>query len=133
MCSVIDTVNESHLLTPLPSTCFYPHVFVSFDKASFNGVSNQVTVIFPVLEGRRQAILVDAQFVYGLTQHENEFHVSGGKNIDSAKNIKSQIMKHFPSLHFNYVMGTATDGQYRSEAFCNELFVDTYRIVTWHN
>jgi len=131
MCEEVDFLHGQMLQTPLASTGYRPHFYLSFDKSTFSRTSNQLVVICPVLNGARRSIIVNASSVYSLHEADDDVLIAGGSDISLANDIKGQIQRHFPSLSFEYAMGACADGQYRSNVFNTELFGDSFRTVMW--
>jgi len=133
MCHVLDTIHQEHLIKNQLSTGFPPHFFITFDKSTFNGVTNQAIVICPVINGTRRSLLIDSAAVYSTNAGENGVEVVGGSDRDLAKQIREKFGEHLPSVSFHQAMGAAADGQYRSATFREALFCDEtqYRRVTW--
>lgn len=50
-CCYIDRRVRSFMATPLVNTTMPPHFYVSADKSTNNRITNQVTVICPVVDG----------------------------------------------------------------------------------
>ena len=63
-CAYIDKKTPVFLSTPLSSTGMSPHFYVTADKSTSHGATNQVTVICPVVNGCREGIVLNAREVY---------------------------------------------------------------------
>ena len=86
-CAYIGKKTSIFLLTPLPSTGMPPHVYITADKSTNHQVTNQVTVICPVVNGRREGIVLNAREVY--TNSDG----TGGTGEALAKSIYSDLEK----------------------------------------
>ena len=52
------------LATPLANTGMPPHFYLTADKSTNHRITNQVTVICPVVNGTRQGLILNAREVY---------------------------------------------------------------------
>ena len=64
VCAYIDKKTLVFLSTPLQNTGMPPHFYVMADKSTNHQITNQVTVICPVVNGRREDIVLNAREVY---------------------------------------------------------------------
>ncbi len=63
-CAYVDIKTKNFINTPLPSTGMPPHFYVTADKSTNHRVTNQATMICPVVDGNRQAIPLNISSVY---------------------------------------------------------------------
>ena len=63
-CTYIDKKTADFLSTPLPNTGMPPHFYITADKSTNCHITNQVTVIWPIVNGTREGIILDAREVY---------------------------------------------------------------------
>lgn len=60
----LDEQTRQYLLAPLASTGLPPHIFVTADKSTVNGVTNQATLLGAMVKGKRAAIPVKVSPIY---------------------------------------------------------------------
>jgi hypothetical protein len=87
-CHFIDQETKEYLLTNLPNTGLPPHYYVSADKSTNHRVSNQVTMVCPVIEGKKTAIPMGMNPVYSKSDG------SGGKGEELAEAIFKDLKNH---------------------------------------
>ena len=63
-CAHIDQRTAAYLSSPVPNTGMLPHFFVTADKSTNHRVTNQVTMVCPMVNGDRRAIPLDAKQVH---------------------------------------------------------------------
>ena len=63
-CSFIDKETRAFLTKNLPNTGLPPHYYVTADKSTNHRVSNQVTMICPVVDGKRRPIPLGMKHLY---------------------------------------------------------------------
>ena len=63
-CCFIDKETQAFLTKNLPNTGLPPHYYVTADKSTNHHVSNQVTVICPVVDGKHRPIPLGMKPVY---------------------------------------------------------------------
>ena len=116
-CAYIDKKTSIFLSTPLPSTGMPPHVYVTADKSTNHRVTNQVTVICPVVNGRREGIVLNAREVY--TNSDD----TGGTGKALARSIYSDLKKNagLKGKSLLQVQGRTMDGQYVNAPFIDGM------------
>lgn len=72
-------------MTPLPNTDLPPHWWITADKSTPGGITNQVVLACPIVQGRRVAIFMGAPEVYD----GREGRLQGGSLRDLAKYVTS--------------------------------------------
>ena len=116
-CAFIDKEVTKFVSTALLSTGLPPHFYVTGDKSTNHRVTNQVTIICPVVEGRRQAIVLNARRVF-----ENS-DGSGGTGPSLAAKLLDDVNNHakISERAILAMQGKVTDGQYLTEGFINAM------------
>lgn len=116
-CAYIDKEVAKFMSTPLPNTGMPPHFYVTGDKSTNHRVTNQVTLICPVVEGRRQAIALNAHRVY---QNSDG---SGGTGPELAAKLINDVKSHAKIIGraILAMQGKVTDGQYINEGFITAM------------
>ena len=125
-CAYIDKEVSKFLGTPLLNTGMPPHFYITGDKSTNHRVTNQVTLICPVVDGRRQAI---ASNVCKMYQNSDG---SGCTGPELATKMIEDVQVA--------MQGKVTDGQYINTDFINamnqplfdELPVDLQDKFWWH-
>ena len=125
-CAYIDKEVSKFLATPLPNTGMPPHFYITGDKSTNHRVTNQVTLICPVVDGRRQAIALNVCKMY---QNSDG---SGGTGPELAMKMIEDVQVA--------MQGKVTDGQYINTDFINamnqplfdELPIDLQDKFWWH-
>ena len=84
----IDTELQTFLSTPMPNTGMLPHVYITADKSTNHRVQNQITIILPVVEGKRKAVSLSLKPVY--TNADG----TGGNAIELARKIFEDLEEH---------------------------------------
>jgi hypothetical protein len=107
-CHFIDQETKEYLLTNLPNTGLPPHYYVSADKSTNHRVSNQVTMVYPVIEGKKTAIPMGMNPVY------SKLDGSGGKGEELAEAISKDLKNHLgvEGESLLQMQGKVTDGQF---------------------
>ena len=113
VCAYIDEKTTTFLSTPLPNTGMPPHFYVTADKSTNHRVTNQVTLVCPIVDGVRRGIVLDAAQVYSNSD------ATGGAGDDLAKAIFRDLEKHvgLKDEHLFQMQGKVMDGQYLNEPF----------------
>ena len=106
-CAYIDKEVSKFLTTPLPNTGMPPHFYITGDKSTNHRVTNQVTLICPVVDGRRQAIALNVCKMY---QNSDG---SGGTGPELATKMIEDVQVA--------MQGKVTDGQYINTDFINAI------------
>ena len=91
--------------------------YVTGDKSTNHRITNQATLICPVVNGERQAIFLDAQPVY------EDSYGTGGTGDELAKKILKDLKRH-PGVEDERILfmaGKVTDGQYINEGFVERM------------
>ena len=116
-CAYIDKKTSIFLSTPLPSTGMPPHVYVTADKSTNHRVTNQVTVICPAVNGRREGIVLNAREVY------TNYDGTGGTGEALARSIYSDLEKNagLKGKSLLQVQGRIMDGQYVNAPFIDGM------------
>jgi len=117
MCSIIDDTIREHLIHPLQPTGLAPHFFITFDKATFNGITNQAILLCAVINGARRALLLDTTAVYSVEENCLE----GGSGSDLVTLIQQQLLRSLPSSNMSYCVAAVADGQYQTRSFVDNL------------
>lgn len=117
ICSFVDKRVAEFLSTCLPSTGLPPNFYITGDKSTNHRVTNQVTLICPVVNGRRQAIAVNARKVY------DDSYGTGGAGPELAGHMLTDLKEKL-GLHGEKLLqmqGKVTDGQYLTDGFINAM------------
>ena len=117
ICSFVDKRSAEFLSTCLPSTGLPPNFYITGDKSTNHRVTNQVTLICPVVNGRRQAIAVNARKVY------DDAYGTGGAGSELADHMLTDLKKKL-NLHGEKLLqmqGKVTDGQYLTDGFIDAM------------
>ena len=61
---VIDEIIDKNMSSPLSSTSFPPHFYVTCDKSTPGRTTNQAIMVCPIIDGRRTAFFIDAPKVF---------------------------------------------------------------------
>lgn len=103
----------------MPNTGMPPHVYLTADKSINHRVQNQVTVILPVVEGKRKAVPLSLKPVY--TSADG----TGGNAIELAEKIFEDLEEHTginkSSERLLQIQGRVFDGQYLCEPFTKAM------------
>jgi hypothetical protein len=112
-CHYINKETKEYLRTDLPNTGLPPHYYVSADKSTNHRISNQVTMVCPVVQGQKKAIPVAMNAVYTTSDG------SGGKGDELANMIFNDLKTHLniKGSSLLQMQGKITDGQYINEPF----------------
>ncbi len=116
-CTYIDKEVSKFMSTPLPNTGLPPHFYITGDKSRNHRMTNQVTLIYPVVEGQRQAIALNASRVY--TKSDG----SGGTGPELALQLLNDVKKHakITGRAILAMQGKVTDGQYLCDGFIDSM------------
>ncbi len=116
-CAYIDMRTANFLSTPLPNTGMPPHFYVTADKSTNHRITNQVTVICPVVNGSREGIVLDAREVYASSD------VTGGSGHALAAAIFKDFEEHvgIKGNRLLQAQGRVMDGQYLNEPFISGM------------
>ena len=102
------------LSKPLPSTRLPPHFYITSDKSTPHRITNQATMLCPMVEGKREAIAVSAPEVYHEADIGKEGDVSGGESEELARSLYREIRKAYLLVPEKVIkvawMGTVRDG-----------------------
>ena len=106
-CHFIDQQTREYLEAKLPSTGLPPHYYISADKSTNHRISNQVTMVCPVIEGKKTAIPLGMNPVYSNSDG------SGGKGEELAEAIFNDMKKHLnvEGPRLLQMQGKVVDGQ----------------------
>ena len=112
-CAYVDKKTKNFINTPLPSTGMPPHFYVTADKSTNHRVTNQATMICPVVDGNRQAIPLNISSVYYTSVGET------GKGEALAAAIIKDLEVHagIKGEKIMQMQGKCTDGQYLNSPF----------------
>lgn len=112
-CAYIDMRAANFLSTPLPNTGMPPHFYVTADKSTNHRITNQVTIVCPVVNGSRRGIVLDAREVYSNSD------ATGGTGDALAASIFKDLDVHvgIKDNRLLQVQGRVMDGQYVNEPF----------------
>ena len=116
-CHFIDQQTREYLEAKLPSTGLPPHYYVSADKSTNHRISNQVTIVCPVIEGKKTAIPLGMNPVYSNSDG------SGGKGEELAEAIFNDMKKHLnvEGPRLLQMQRKVVDGQYINEPFVSSM------------
>ena len=116
-CAYIAKKTSIFLSTPLPSTGMPPHIYITADKSTNHRVTNQVTIICPVVNGRRERIVLNVCEVY--TNSDG----TGDTGEALAKSIYSDLEKNagLKGISLLQVQGRVMDGQYINAPFIDGM------------
>ena len=116
-CAYIDMRTANFLSTPLPNTGMPPHFYVTADKSTNHRITNQVTVICPVVNGSCEGIVLDAREVYASSD------ATGGSGHALAAAIFKDLEEHV-GIKGNRLLQAqerVMDGQYLNEPFISGM------------
>ncbi len=115
-CAYIDKEVSKFLATPLSNIGVQLHLYVTGDKSTNHRVTNQVTLICPVVEGHRR-IALNACKVY------QNADGSGGTGPELAAKMFEDVKVHanISGQAILAMQGKVTDGEYLNEAFINAM------------
>ena len=107
------------LTTPLPNTGFPPHFYVSSDKSTNHRVTNQVALVCPVVNGKRQGIIASVDQVYTTSDG------TGGSSEELAQTLLNGVKKLGVAAEKDtglfYMQGKVMDGQYLTDRFIGTI------------
>ena len=118
MCSVIDEVVQEALMHPLQCTGISPHFHITFDKATFNGITNQVLLACGVTSEKRSAFVVDTTSVYSVGESN---YLEGGSSEELVALIRGQFSQRWPLVPLSICVAAVADGQYQTRKFLLEM------------
>ena len=138
----INRETERFLCTPLAATKLPPHFYVTSDKSTPHRTTNQAILLCLMVDGRRQAIAVNAPEVYGEASSGVEGDVSGATAEELAESLHKEIRSAYPGIPIPTIneswMGTVCDGQYQAAGFqstlaalCEQKDAGTFFSVLW--
>ena len=115
-CCYVDRETQAFLSKSLPNTGLPPHYYVTADKSTNHRISNQVTMICPVVDGKRRPIPLGMKSVYESSDG------CGGKGGELADGIYKHLKDHVNVswIKLLSMQGKVTDGQYMTVCDCNE-------------
>jgi hypothetical protein len=115
----IDKRTQKFLQDPLPNTGILPHFYITADKSTNHRITNQVTMVCPVVNGKRQAIPL------GMTDVYQDATGQGGKGEELAAKLYEDLNRHANILtnttDFLKVQGRVFDGQYLNAPFTSKM------------
>lgn len=116
-CCYVDHETQGFLTKNLPNTGLPPHYYVTADKSTNHRISNQVTMICPVVDGKRRAIPLGMKAVYKSSDG------SGGKGGELANAIYEDLKEHVnvEGTKLLPMQGKVTDGQYINQPFVTAM------------
>ena len=118
----LDTKAAKYLTTPLVSTSLPPHFYVSADKSTVHRVTNQAIVVCPMIDGKRQAILVQAPCVYDLEDVDDGItEATADKLADNVYDTINSTYSIGDDALAQSWQGTVCDGQYQANMFGKKL------------
>ncbi len=110
---------QSFLSTPMPSTGLPPHFYITADKSTNHRVTNQVSMVCPVVDGERKAIPLATRQVY----EDSSGH--GGLGDELAEKLFEDLDKHAKIGKDNprlmQAQGKVFDGQYLTRPFIQAM------------
>ena len=116
-CHYVDSELRKFLCTDLPNTGLPPHFYCTADKSTNHRVTNQVTMICPVVNGIRKGIPLGMEPVY------QTFDSAGGRGDELARGIYADLKKH-AGIHGESLLlmqGKVTDGQYINRPYVTAM------------
>ena len=125
-CHYIDRETKEYLRTDLPNTGLPPHYYVSADKSTNHRVSNQVTMVCPIVQGKKKAIPVAMNAIY--TNSDG----SGGKGDELADMIFNDLKTHLDikGSSLLQMQGKVTDRQYINEPFVTSMNKPIFDVLS---
>ncbi len=117
MASYIDKRTAEFLATPLPNTGLKPNFYVTADKSTNLRKQNQVSMICPVVDGKRQGIPLNMHLVYQAADG-----VGGANNILAEAIL--QDLENFANIKGSSLLqmqGKVVDGQYVNRKFIEAM------------
>ncbi len=113
----IDDEISKYLKHPLPSTGLCPHFYVTCDKSTNHRTTNQVSMICLIVDGKREAIALNAHSVY------NNSLGDGGSSTNLAKKVLADLKNHagISGEGLYYLSGKVIGGQYLHDVFNKEM------------
>ena len=117
ICAYIDEKTTTFLSPTLPNTGMPPHFYVTADKSTNHRVTNQVTLVCPIVDGIQRGIVLDAAQVYSNSD------VTGGAGDDLAKAIFCDLEKHvgLKDKRLFQMQGRVMDGQEEPDDCLSDL------------
>ena len=115
------TKAAKYLTTPLVSTSLPPHFYVSADKSTVHRVTNQAIVVCPMIDGKQQAIPVQAPCVYDLEDVDDGITAIADKLADNVYDTINSTYSIGDDALAQSWQGTVCDGQYQANMFGKKL------------
>ena len=124
-CCYVDRETQAFLSKSLPNTGLPPHYYVTADKSTNHRISNQVTMICPVVDGKRRPIPLGMKSVYESSDG------CGGKGGELADGIYKHLKDHVnvSGIKLLSMQGKVTDGQYINEPFVTAMNNPMFNII----
>ena len=117
MTSYIDQKTAEFLATPLPNTGLKPNFYVTADKSTNLRRQNQVSLLCPVVDGKRQGLPLDMHQVYKTTDG-----VGGGNDILAEVILKDlETFANIKEASLLQMQGKVVDGQYVNNKFIDAM------------
>ena len=101
-----------------------PHFFITCDKSTPTHSTNQLIIIYPIVDGERVPIFVGAPLVYDTKDAEltgGTFKELGSKSISALKSCYYMMEEDL-----SYLVGVTADGAYQavdSSQFDRRVFI----------
>ena len=113
----INKKSTEFLSSPLPNTGMPPHFYVTADKSTNHRVTNQISMVCPVIAGKRQGIPLNMSQVY--TNAEG----TGGTGDALAETIFRDVEVHvdIKGGRLMQMQGKVVDGQYVNQKFISAM------------
>ena len=113
----INKKSAEFLSSPLPNTGMPPHFYVTADKSTNHRVTNQISMVCPVIAGKRQGIPLNMSQVY--TNAEG----TGGTGDALAETIFRDVEDHvdIKGGRLMQMQGKVVDGQYVNQKFISAM------------
>ena len=111
----INEKSTEFLSSPLPNTGMPPDFYVTADKSTNHRVTNQISMVCPVIAGKRQGIPLNMSQVY--TNAEG----TGGTGDALAETIFRDVEDHVDIKGRRLMQGKVVDGQYVNQKFISAM------------